>query len=309
MPVQQKHKTLSPRELHSWISQKKSFYLIDTLLADHFQKVHLPGAVNACVFQVIFMDEIHKIIRNEKATVVVYGSSGGSMDAICAARKLSDNGYKDVYVLEGGISAWREAGLPLEGERVGDSDDPETLLSIENRSYTVDKSQSSIMWWGRNPNTTHYGTVEIAEGELNFIDGMMTGSVVIDMDSISNINLEGNELQPILISHLKSDDFFLSRLFPKAVFIINHAEPVEKPYLSIPNYHVSGSLQLRGVSAEQDLMATIARTSENGIAAEAHFDIDRTRWGVIYGSTRFFEHLGMHLVYDIISFQVRLIGI
>jgi hypothetical protein len=33
----------------------------------------------------------------------------------------------------------------------------------------------------------------------------------------------------------------------------------------------------------------------------AHFDFDRTRWNVIYGSSRFFEHLGMHLVFDLIS--------
>lgn len=37
-----------------------------------------------------------------------------------------------------------------------------------------------------------------------------------------------------------------------------------------------------------------------------HFDIDRTRWGVICGSSRFFKHLGMHLVYDPISIQVRI---
>ena len=44
------------------------------------------------------------------------------------------------------------------------------------------------------------------------------------------------------------------------------------------------------------------------VKIEAHFDIDRTRWGVIYGSTRFFEHLGMHLVFDFISVQLRLVA-
>jgi len=34
------------------------------------------------------------------------------------------------------------------------------------------------------------------------------------------------------------------------------------------------------------------------IGIEAHFDIDRTKWDIIYGSSRFFEHLGMHLVFD-----------
>jgi len=309
MADQKKYQKLSPHKLKRWMEGKKSFYLIDTLLDDHFQNVHLPGAVNACVFQVIFMDQIQKMIQDKSLSIVVYGSSSRSMDAVCAAEKLFDHGYKDVHVLEGGLSAWRELKLPLEGKSIGIPDDPEILLSLENGSYRVNTEQSTIMWWGRNSNTTHYGKVRIAEGELTVSDANITGDIIIDMDSISNINLEGNELQPVLISHLKSDDFFLTRLFPKAEFTITHAKPVEKPYLSIPNYHVSGSLKIRGVSAEQDFMATIARTPEKGLTAEAHFDIDRTRWGVIYGSARFFEHLGMHLVYDVISFQVRLIAV
>ena len=64
---------------------------------------------------------------------------------------------------------------------------------------------------------------------------------------------------------------------------------------------------LRGISAEQSFPATIVPTEEGRIAAEAHFDIDRTRWGAIYGSAKFFEHLGMHLVFDQISLQLRII--
>jgi hypothetical protein len=55
-------------------------------------------------------------------------------------------------------------------------------------------------------------------------------------------------------------------------------------------------------------MATVGKTAEGGLAIEAHFDMDRTRWGIIYGSARFFEYLGMHLVFDLISFQVRIIA-
>jgi len=83
---------------------------------------------------------------------------------------------------------------------------------------------------------------------------------------------------------------------------------VMEPFLSIPDYEINGTLELRGVKAQQDFMATVTKTPENGLAAEAHFDIDRTRWDNIYGSTRFFEHLGMHLVFDLISVQVRIVA-
>ncbi|EFK06739.1 rhodanese-like protein [delta proteobacterium NaphS2] len=303
-----KYHALSPSELNGWIKEKKSFYLIDTLLEDHFRKIHLPGAVNACVFQVIFMEQIKGITDDKEVPIVVYGSSDRSMDAATAAGKLVENGYRDVHLLGGGIEAWRNAGFPLAGEATLVPDNPETLLVLENRSYEVDPDQSTIQWWGRNPNTTHFGNVGIAKGEMTVNDGIITGAVHMDMDVITNINLEGNRLQPVLIAHLKSDDFFLTRLFPEARFDITHAEPVEKPFLSVPNYRVEGALRIRGISAKQGFMATIANTPENGLAAEAHFDIDRTRWGVIYGSARFFEHLGMHLVFDLISFQVRIIA-
>jgi len=52
----------------------------------------------------------------------------------------------------------------------------------------------------------------------------------------------------------------------------------------------------------------LTNTDDNGLVAEAHFDIDRTRWDIIYGSTQFFEHIGMHLVFDLISFQVKMVA-
>jgi rhodanese-related sulfurtransferase/polyisoprenoid-binding protein YceI len=308
MVNQEKYIALSPEDLNLWIEEKRSFYLIDTLLDDHYSKIRLPGAVNACVFQVTFMDQIKAITADKDATIVLYGSSSKSMDVITAAGKLHENGYEQVHVLRGGIESWRDAGFPLAGDAIDEPFDPETLLTLENRSYRVDTDQSIVEWRGRNPNTTHFGNVQIAKGELSVKDGMITGAFDMDMDSITNINLEGDELQPVLIGHLKSEDFFLTRLFPKAVFSIRNATPIASPFLSIPNYHVNGSLQIRGIKTEQDFMATLTKTPDNGLAAEAHFDIDRTRWGVIYGSARFFECLGMHMVFDLISFQVRIIA-
>ena len=113
----------------------------------------------------------------------------------------------------------------------------------------------------------------------------------MDMNSIENMSLEGDELQPVLVSHLKSEDFFLVKAFPTAKFIINGGRLAKEPYLSRPNYEVDATLVLRGVRADLSFSATITHTDDNGLIAEAHFDIDRTRWNVIYGSTRFFEHI------------------
>mgnify|MGYP001828236897 FL=1 len=199
-------------------------------------------------------------------------------------------------------------GYPLEGEAAEFAPDPETRLLLPEGEYQIDTDQSIVEWFGRNPNTKHFGTVRISEGQIQIEKGNMTGVVEIDMDSIENINLEGDELQPVLVSHLKSDDFFLVKAFPKAKFSINSGKLAEEPHLSSPNYEVSGTLELRGVKADLAFASTLAPTDDNGLVAEAHFDIDRTRWNVIYGSTRFFENLGLHLVFDLISFQMRIVA-
>jgi polyisoprenoid-binding protein YceI len=230
------------------------------------------------------------------------------MDALTAAEKLRNSGYQQILILKGGIESWRALGYPLEGESVDIVSDPEALLSLPEGEYQINTSQSIIEWFGRNPNTKHFGTVRISKGQIQIENSNMTGTVEIDMDSIENINLAGDELQPVLVSHLKSDDFFLVKAFPKAKLNINGGKLAEEPHLSSPNYEVSATLELRGVKADLAFASTIAPTDDDGLVAEAHFDIDRTRWNVIYGSTRFFENLGMHLVFDLISFQVRIVA-
>ncbi len=302
------HGLLSPEEVRQWIREEKNFFLIDTLPGDHFHRVHLPNATNACVFEVDFIDQIKAIIEKKDAAVVLYGASGRSMDAGKAAEKLEGEGYREVHVLTGGIEGWRSAGLTLEGEAVDEPEDPQTLLRLEDRSYRIDTEQSTIQWTGRNAHSSHFGNVQISTGKLAVKDDTLSGTFDIDMESISNINLAGDELQPVLIAHLKSDDFFLTRLFPKATFTILHSTPAKEPFLTLPNHEIRGTLKLRGIEADQDFWATITQTPEKTLLIEAHFDMDRTQWHIIYGSARFFEYLGMHQVFDLITIEMRIVA-
>jgi len=299
---------VTPERLMMQMEKKKPFFLIHTLTNAHFQKRHLPGAKNACVFEVTFLDQLHSITDDKNAEIVLYGSSERSMDAFTAAEKLQNAGYGQITILKGGIESWRSLGYPLEGESVDVSGDPETQLVLQDGTYRIDTEQSSIEWTGRNPNTKHFGTVRISNGQIHIENNTITGVVEIDMNSIENINLEGDELKPVLVSHLKSEDFFLTKVFPSAKLIINGGNVAEQPYLSAPNYEVDGTLELKGLKENLSFSTTITDADDNGLVAEAHFDINRTHWNVIYGSTRFFEHIGMHMVFDLISFQVRIVA-
>lgn len=297
---------ISAEELYDKISRKIDLIIIDTLPKELFEKRHLPGAQNGCVFQVVFPSEVQVIVPDRDREVVLYGSSSASHDSVTAAEKLVRLGYSKVFALTGGLAAWKEAGYPLAGNDP-DSVEEADHLRLDNGSYAVDIEQSIIEWTGRNPNTTHYGTLRLLRGDIKIQHGTLTGTFEIDMHSLKNLNLEGNEWQQVLIAHLKSDDFFFAEKFPTALFTIDSARKIGES-LSAPNFEVEGTLELRGVRNDMKFLATISNLPDSGITAEAHFDFDRTQWKIIYGSSRYFEHLGMHLVFDPISIGLRIVA-
>lgn len=297
---------ITAKELYDKMSQKTDLIIIDTLPKELFEKRHLPGAQNACVFQVVFPSELEAIIPDRDREIVLYGSSKTSLDSVTAAEKLVRLGYSKVFALTGGMAAWRESGYPLTGNEP-DSGDEDDHFRLDDRSYSVDIEQSLIEWTGRNPSTKHYGTLRLLRGDITVKHGKLSGTFEIDTHSLKNLDLEGNEWQPVLIAHLKSDDFFFAERFPTAWFTIDSARKIGES-LSAPNFEVEGTLELRGVRNGIKFLATISNLADGGISAEAHFDFDRTQWKIIYGSNRYFEHLGMHLVFDPVSIGLRIVA-
>lgn len=297
---------LSPNELLALLVEKPDTLLIDLLSTEHFASCHLPGAINACVFQVSFLEELAAVASDKRLQLVVYGSSSKSHDAATALDKLERAGYEQVSFLFGGLEAWRAEGYLLEGEATDRADDPQTVIRLSDGHYAIDHQASRIEWAGRNGNSRHIGTVDVSKGFLDIREKSISGEVEIDMNTIHNINLQGDELQPVLEAHLRSDDFFFTQMFPKAVLTLKDSNLIEPGWITGPNYHLCGVLELRGVSADLEFDATVTIGQDGSPSLEAHFDIDKTRWNIIYGSTRFFEYLGMHQVFDMISLQLRL---
>jgi len=308
MEAQSDSKKIGPDDLEKWIVQGRAITIINTLPGEEHAKRHIPSSANACVYEVSFAQQVVEIINDKHHQVVLYGSSERSQDAAVAAKKLMRLGYDNVYVLSRGLAGWKAAGYPLEGTDPHEATDPATSLQLVEGTYIVDTQASVIEWTGRNPNGKHYGSLRLSSGQVTIGDAGISGTFEIDMTSIKNLDLEGDELYPVLIDHLESDDFFFTKLFPRASFTITSATPVSGQPVTVPNFEIKGDLKIRGVRQEIGFPATFSTLADGAIAAEAHFDIDRTRWNIIYGSSRFFEHLGMHVVFDLISIQLRIVA-
>ncbi len=280
--------------------------LIDVLTPEHYASRHIPGAASACVHQVVFLEAVSGLAEDKARPLVVYGAGGSSFDARVAADKLARAGYTNVAVFTGGLIGYTASGRKLAGERPEVCEPPHPVFAPEPREYALVPERSRVVWCGRNHNTSHFGEISLASGSMDF-SGPYSGSMVLDMRAIRNRNLEGDPLREVLEAHLASDDFFFTSLFPTATFSFTSVQALAGASASEPGHLVQGELALRGVVKDLSFPAHF-HLLEGGFAGlQANFDFDRTDWGVIYGSARFFHHLGMHLVFDHVSVDLRLV--
>ena len=89
--------------------EKPGVFLLDVRGADEFKEAHIAGAHNIDVTNADFLKEAKRVLPANQ-TIAVYCRSGKRSSM--ASDMLAANGYK-VIDLEGGITAWQEAGEPV----------------------------------------------------------------------------------------------------------------------------------------------------------------------------------------------------
>jgi polyisoprenoid-binding protein YceI len=280
--------------------------ILDVLPAEQYERRHLPGAKNACVYQVGFLSDVARAGIESDTEVVVYATGGKPLAAEDAARKLRRAGFTAVRVLDGGIEAWVSRGLFVEGTGAPEPAVPEPA---ESEDLAVDTERSVVRFVGRNLAGRHHGTIRLAGGSLRLEHGMLAGGrVALDMTSIVCEEIADSALNRVLLDHLFSDDFFDVERYPRADFVITDVEPVGVAAPGLPDLRVTGHLTLRAMTAPVRMLLTSGRAAGGVWVAQASFDLDRTRFGVNYGSGKLYDFLGMHLVNDLISVELVVFG-
>jgi rhodanese-related sulfurtransferase len=297
------HLTTTP-ELAEQLLQKQPPVLIDVMLEEDFKTSHLPGAKNACVYDMAFLDLVKKIVPDPGTPVVLYDSGLNNLASTTAAQKLIAAGYTHVNEYRGGLKEWQAAGHPVEGSgKVSES----VPVPADGR-HVINVKKSQIEWTGRNLLGAHSGTIQLRHGSLEIENGHpVRGLFTLDMSTMQNTDIKDSKMRQMLMQHLVSEDFFDVKHFPDAEFLLSKIAPLPAATLGSPNAQAHGKLTLKGVSREIDFLAILAPTPEGLLAADAHFDLDRTQWNILYGSGKFYEKLGKHLVNDEISIGLKLI--
>ncbi|MCC6815089.1 MAG: YceI family protein [Saprospiraceae bacterium] len=174
--------------------------------------------------------------------------------------------------------------------------------------YEIVLDQSIIYWIGSSPTGSHNGTLKLKSSnlEINPQGQLIRGRVILDMNSIANLDIEDVNDRNDLISHLKDGDFFATDTFPEADFVINSATPIVD---SISNQLIRGDLTLRGITKPIEFKASIIASGNTSLITVPEFTIDRTLWNVNYKSSKILEQLKDELISDQIRISMKIIAV
>lgn len=176
------------------------------------------------------------------------------------------------------------------------------LIGLTFQSFTsikkdvINVASSSIEWKGEKVVGSHQGLISLQSGELVY-DGkqLVGGSFIIDMKSLTCTDLTG-EYKSKLEGHLKSDDFFGVNKFETASLSITKVTKIKSK-----SHSISADLTIKGITKTINFEAEVDKNN-----LSANIKIDRTEFGVRYGSGNFFDGLGDNMIFDEFELIVNL---
>lgn len=160
----------------------------------------------------------------------------------------------------------------------------------------IDPSKCTIEWLGKKVTGQHNGTIKLKDGSLIFKKSKLTGgSFTVDMTSLTATDLQGEYLGK-LNGHLKSDDFFGTDKYPVSKMVFTKVSDKGQG-----KYTVTADLTIKDIKnpVQFDVMV-------KGNSATGKIIIDRTKYGVKYGSGSFFDNLGDKAIYDDFELDIKL---
>ena len=172
----------------------------------------------------------------------------------------------------------------------------EVTATVEQQAvavdYTIVDSSSVLNWEGSAVGKAHFGTVDY-KGTVKVADGkLIGGELVFDLTSIDTKDLQG-EYKDKLDGHLKGADFFNVDSFPNAKLEITAFDAGK----------ITANLTIKEVTKAISFPGTVTIT-ENAVTASAEFTINRTEYGIVYGSGNFFDLAKDKIISDDIKFKV-----
>lgn len=170
-------------------------------------------------------------------------------------------------------------------------------LTTYAQKKDVNIEKSMVKWTGKKVGGLHYGEIQLKSGNFEFKDNnIVGGEVVMDMNSITDADLEDPGYNEKLVGHLKSDDFFGVEKYPVSSFVVTKATPFNNDKATI-----TGEITIKGKTEKISFNVV-----KKGNVYISQLKIDRSKFDVRYGSNSFFDNLGDKAIEDIFVLDIKL---
>ncbi|MEK7718245.1 MAG: YceI family protein [Bacteroidota bacterium] len=175
--------------------------------------------------------------------------------------------------------------------------------SAFSKEYKINSASSTLEWEAKKVTGQHHGTIAFAGGALSVEHKKITGGkVTVDMNTIVDTDLTDAGYNQKLIGHLKSDDFFGVAKFPQASLEVKNVAPKSENL-----YHFTADLTIKGITSPVEFDAEV-KDDSGQISATGTLVVNRTKYGIKYGSGSFFQGLGDKVIYDDFTLKFMLIA-
>ena len=183
---------------------------------------------------------------------------------------------------------------------------PKPKTTVAATTYKLQPQLSTLGWEGKAVTHGHNGTMQFSAGELVVNNGMIAGgTVTVDMKTMKATDITDAESQGKFVGHMSGDDFFSVEKFPTATFKLVSVTPIKGVDKDGNNVTITGEMTIKGATNTISFPAKAG--VKNGVAAASgKVTIDRTKFGLKYGSKSFFDTLGDKAINDdfTLSFNV-----
>lgn len=165
-------------------------------------------------------------------------------------------------------------------------------------SYKLQPQLSTLGWEGKAVTHGHNGTMQFTDGEL-LVKGnaVVGGTVTVDMKTLKATDIKDAESHGKFVGHMSSDDFFGVTTYPTSTFKIVSVTPIKGAAKDADNATIAGDMTIKGVTQRISFPAKVG-VKDGVAAATGKVTIDRTKYGLKYGSKSFFDSIGDKAIYD-----------
>ena len=174
--------------------------------------------------------------------------------------------------------------------------------------YKVQPQLSTLGWEGKAVTHGHNGTMNFADGEL-LVKGnaIVGGTVTVDMKSMKATDIKDAESHAKFVGHMSADDFFGVEKNPTSTFKIVSVTPIKGAAKDADNATIAGDMTIKGVTQRISFPAKVGVKGDLA-SATGKVTIDRTKYGLKYGSKSFFDSIGDKAINDDFTLTFNVIG-